>query len=250
MIHFIELIHPYQDGTTGLKAAALIPVDGNIIGVDIKRESVQPTELDLDQVMDIRVGATLSALATIFANPAHKPTFVDLALTGAANAAAFPVAVAKNQTIGFYRETAFTFHGGNRPTAIVQIDDGILNETEIEVVTANLADLATANITAPLGKSFVLNRIKVDEPSRVTVYRSPADRAADAARPIGELPSAGAGVIVDVNLASVLDYPLTPIVYGATSEIPRTGDIPIRVQNRSGGATPIEVTFTINKFEA
>jgi hypothetical protein len=252
MFHYVELIHPFQNGTTGLKAAAKVPVDGNIVEVRMFRESAQdPSEAGTDQVLDIRTGAVLSSLATIFANPAHKPTFIGTALSAIANAAAFPVACTKGQTIGMYRETPFTFHGGNRPTGIVVIDDGILGEQEIVVTTASLADLATANITAPLGKSFVLSRIKVDEAARVTVYRSPADRAADAARPIGDLPGAGAGVVVDTNnTISFLDIPLTPIVYGATSETPRTGDIPIRVQNRSGATTPIEITFTVNRFES
>jgi hypothetical protein len=251
MIHYVELIHPYQDGTTGLKAAAKIPFTGNIVGVEVYRESAQdPTEGTVDQVLDIRKGSVLSSLATIFANPAHKPTFIDTALSAVANAAAFPVACTKGQTVGFYRETAFTFHGGNRPTAVIAIEDGLLNEKEVQAVTESLADNATSNITAALGKAFVLNRIEVSHASRVTVYRTPADRTADASRPIGELPGAGDGVLVDANLeAGSLDLPLTPIIYGSTGETPRVSDIPIRVQNRSGGTTPVTVTFTVNTME-
>lgn len=251
MLHYIHLLYPYQDGTSGLKAAVGIPVSGNIVGVDIKRESAQSSELGTDQVIDIRTGANLSSVATIFGNPAHKPRFVGTALTGAANTAAFPVAVLKGQTIAMYRETGFTFHAGNRLLGTVIIDDGILNETEVDVSTGVLADLATENLTAPLGKSFVLNRIAVNRASRVTVYRSAAARTADAGRPIGELPGAGAGVIVDANLTpGNLDLPLSPMVYGATAESPRSGDIAIRVQNRSGSAGAVNATFTINKFEA
>jgi hypothetical protein len=253
MLHYIELMASGNDsGFSGNQLLALAPSpipNGNIVGVEVLRAFA--TAFGGDIQYDIRIGPNPSSLVTIFANPAHRPNMPFGSIGPVyANTDAFPVAVTNGQWIGFYRQNSNSGGGGNRPVGIIIIDDGILNETEMAVITGSLADLAEANITAPLGKSFVLTAVETDVEARVTAYRSPAYRTADAARPIGELPTGDHGVIVDVNNVTPGKLNLSPIMYGATAEIPRSGDIAIRVQNRSGGATPVEVTFTLNKLEA
>lgn len=256
MLHYLELINPGLDsGMPGgrLLGLGVIPIDGNIVDVRVRREFA--TSFGGTIYYDVRTGVNSAALSSIFGaipgNQANMPAMAFGTLEAAPpNPASLPVAVTALQTVGFYRNNSNTGGGGNRQTCVIVIDDGLLNETEIEVTTASLADLAESNITAPLGKAFVLSAIETDVEARVTVYRSPAYRTADAARPIGTLPTGDHGVIVDINNVAPGKLNLSPIMYGATAETPRDGDIAIRVQNRSGGATPVEVKFTVNKLEA
>lgn len=254
MLHYIELIQPYNTAKMafGLLALAVIPCSGNVIGVPMRRESVVPAET-LDIHFDIRAGVNASSLVSIFANPDHRPLIPAGTLVGGADAAAFPIPVTALDSIGFYY-TDYLLGGGKgyglRPTAIVIIDDGLLNETSLVKTTGSLADGATENSTASLGKSFVLSKIAADRACRVRAYRSPAYRTADAARAIGIDPIGEHGVIVDCNIIGAnLTLDLSPIVFGSTSEVPPSGNIALAIENKSGGASPVEVTFTLNKFE-
>lgn len=248
MKHIVELICPGND-KGGTLAVGSIPINGNIVSMKVVRHSFHAGFQDA--VYDIDLGSPQTEpFISIFVNDGERPVMDRLAKETDAPDDAFPAPVAIGQTVRFRRISSVQGGAGLRPTAILTIEDGLLNEGEIEVTTASLANLAEANITAPLGKSHILSGVKVDVAARVTVYRSPAYRTADAARPIGTLPEGDHGVIVDCNLIpGNLDLRLAPICYGATAEIPRSGDIAIRVQNRSGSTSPVEVTFTVNKLE-
>ena len=134
---------------------------------------------------------------------------------------------------------------------IVEIDDNIKTE-EVSVVktTASLADEAVEDGTVELGKTFVLNRISTDKAARVRLYQTAAFRTADAARPVGTDPEGEHGLICDFNLTTGnLTWNSSPIPNGANGDTSRTADIYYSIQNKSGGTSTVEVTFSVVKIE-
>lgn len=150
MLNYLEIIYPKNDvatitstsGEAVLLGSAIIPADGNILGVFLRRETAPATLTDF--TYDIRKGVNSSIWATIFANPAHKPTLIHNTLAATANAGAFPIAVTSGQSIGFYRETLSGGGAGYRPTAVVIMDDGTSG-------VGNLSDLEDVDLTGLTG---------------------------------------------------------------------------------------------------
>lgn len=125
MRHHLELIYPSNDTITGgnrLLALGIIPVDGDIVDVLVRRETAPGFGGDIDY--DIRTGANSSSLASVFVDPDHRPVVPFGTLVGGADLAAFPIAVTALQSIGFYRITNNVGGSGARPTVVVIIEDG------------------------------------------------------------------------------------------------------------------------------
>lgn len=250
MLHILELINP-GNARTGVNAQAKIPISGNIVEFTVYAESTPTQILGLNHKWDLLIGAP-GATASAFAD-ANRPALTPGLLQADANAAGFPIPCTEGDTVELYKYPSVTVNrAGFRITGRVVIDDGLLNESTVVKVSGSLAHLAEELSTVPLGKNFLITGIAVDEPARVTLYRSPAYRAADIARPIGTLPEGDHGVILDANLtdSNGLAKDIARGLFGKTAELPRSGDIAARIQNRSGITDTITVTFTINKLEA
>lgn len=123
------------------------------------------------------------------------------------------------------------------------LDTGI--RRDVIVTTGSLSDLAEETGTVALGRGFTLMRIEGDRECRVRLYTTAAARTADAARAIGTDPTGEHGVIVDaVPIVANLILDLAPIVNGSNLEGSPSANIPYAIQNRSGGTSTVEVTFT------
>ena len=123
--------------------------------------------------------------------------------------------------------------------------------TTVTYTTGSLADLAEETGTATIGKTYILIKVSANHACRVRLYSTPAYRTADAARPIGDIPTGEHGVMLDCYLeAANLTLDLSPIVTGANLETSRVSAIPVAIQNKSGGATTIAVTFTYLVLES
>lgn len=136
-------------------------------------------------------------------------------------------------------------------TILMKINDGIKTE-EVAVVktTASIANDASEDGTVSLGKTFVLNKISADRECRVRLYQTAAFRTADAARPVGTDPEGEHGLICDFNLTTGnLTWNSSPIPNGANGDTSRTPDIYYSIQNKSGGTSTVEVTFSVVKIE-
>jgi hypothetical protein len=125
--------------------------------------------------------------------------------------------------------------------------------TDVVVTTASLANLATENGTAALGKQFVLVKLVVDRACRIRLYTTAALRVLDASRPFGTNPTAGTqhGVICDLylNATTGLTWLMSPEALGACNEASVTTSIPYAIENRSGSSSTVQVTFTVTLME-
>lgn len=117
--------------------------------------------------------------------------------------------------------------------------------------TETLANNDEETGVVEIAKTFELIRTVADYPSRVRLYSAEQYLLADATRVIGDIPTGEHGVIVDnVFVSGNLQLDQMPIPSGTSAETPRTNEIAIKVQNRSGSSQIIEVTFTYIILEA
>ena len=113
--------------------------------------------------------------------------------------------------------------------------------------TASIADDAEETGTLTLAKGYRLRTISCDEPCRVRVYTTAAKRTADAARAVGTDPTGDHGLIFEfVATEDLLAADLSPLVDGFCA----SSSVPVAIQNLSGGADTIAVTFTYVQTEA
>lgn len=115
----------------------------------------------------------------------------------------------------------------------------------VVVTTASLANLAEETGTVALGKSFLLLKVAADVECRIRLYKTSAERTADSARAIGVDPTAGLGIICDlVPVAGTLTLDLAPLIHGNNGDVTPITSIYYAIQNRSGGTSTVQVTFT------
>lgn len=128
-------------------------------------------------------------------------------------------------------------------------DGGIIStlaRSDAVAATATLAHNATGNLTVELGRISLLIRVSTSHAARVRLYRTAAQRTADAARPIGIRPVGNHGLIFEgVTTVGTLNIDVLRELLAANAESPPVADMPIAVTNLSGGAQAI--TVTINK---
>jgi hypothetical protein len=98
------------------------------------------------------------------------------------------------------------------------------------------------------GKGFILYQMTVDKACRLRVYATAADRTADAARGL-TTPPVNAGVFYDVVATAASTIHFGPMTAGANLEAAPTVLLPGLVQNRSGAAGVVTITFTVLTLE-
>lgn len=248
MKHYIELINTDNAGLNPranlLLALAIIPVDGEIVDVLLRREAASPIGGDIH--FDIQTGANSSSLSSIFTTDARRPILVFAALSGGtSHPGDFPIACNAQDSIGFYRKDSTSAGGDQRYTAIVVIEDGN-SGAEIEnaptITTSSLVNNADTTGTVSLAKVATLLEITVDRNARIRFYQTAAARTADAARVFGAGPYPE-GLIFDVLLDGTtgLDYSFTPPVICVNGDSPRVSDIYWTIQNLSGATHTVSV---------
>lgn len=182
---------------------------------------------------------------TIFTDQSTRPVIAFLQYSGARSG--LSVAVSVGDVLRFDADSILGGCGGPLGL-IVTIDDAQPARGDVQLVTASLANNAEAVGTVALGKSFELLKVVVSHAARVRLYSTAGARTADAARPVGTDPTAGAQhqIICDLNLDATtgLVWLLSPSAFGFNGEASVSAAIPYAVQNKSGGAQAVTVTFT------
>jgi len=99
-----------------------------------------------------------------------------------------------------------------------------------------------------LGKSYALYTVVAEKECRIRIYSDAASRTADLSRPVSDDPPEGAGVIAEfVATSPNTTFKVTPAIYGYIDDGETV--MPVTVTNNTGGATDIDVTFTVLKLE-
>jgi hypothetical protein len=119
----------------------------------------------------------------------------------------------------------------------------------VTLTTASLASLARHSGVITLGKSYHLQRVTVDFPSRVRLFYSTANRDSDASRAIGvdPDPSSDHGLMYDRQFTAAYGRTAAPQVIGANDG--SSDDVAILVDNLDTVARAITVTLVFRKLE-
>ncbi len=171
-------------------------------------------------------------------------------VVGAGGKSAYEIAV-QNGFVGTESQWLLLLRGADGAQGIQGIQ-GIQGQTgavgsiaSASYTTASIADGASQSGVITLGKSFVILKTAASAAARVRLYSTAAYLAADAARLIGILPTGEHGVIYDALLpVGNLTIDASPAAVGSNLETVRSNAIPIAVQNRSGSAQTVQITFT------
>ena len=120
---------------------------------------------------------------------------------------------------------------------------------DVNAVSASIDDDARGDLTIVGHKGYVLYKVHSSHQAWVRLYVDAASRTADASRSEGADPAPGSGVIAEVrtsaNDQAVL---ITPGVMGFNNDDPRTENIYVSINNRSGSSATITVTLTVLKI--
>jgi len=120
---------------------------------------------------------------------------------------------------------------------------------DVNAVSASIDDDARGDLTIVGHKGYVLYKVHSSHQAWIRLYVDAASRTADASRSEGADPAPGSGVIAEVrtsaNDQAVL---ITPGVMGFNNDDPRTENIYVSINNRSGSSATITVTLTVLKI--
>ncbi len=125
----------------------------------------------------------------------------------------------------------------------------VLAVTTRDTVTATSSSLANnavdSTTTIPAGKASLILKVQTSAAAWVRIYSDASSRTADLSRLITSDPSSTSGCLLDfATVAGTLSFPLAPTVAVDNLEGSVTGDLPMTVQNLSGGTVTITVTLT------
>jgi hypothetical protein len=132
---------------------------------------------------------------------------------------------------------------------VAQSGGGAARVTETET-TASITDGATGNVEfATLGKSFAIQKVTAQKESWIRIYSDTASRTADASRTQGTDPADGSGVIAEFIATSPnTEFKVTPAIYGWLDD--SETEVPVAIQNNTGGTTTSSVTIQVLKIES
>lgn len=128
-------------------------------------------------------------------------------------------------------------------TAIVKI---LPQMESVTWATVPLAYQSEDYRTVDLGARWVISQMDASAPSRVRIYASQAQMAADTLRPVGIMPSSGSGLLAEATFVpGALSVPFKPWAYGNT-----TAPVWVLVDDMlTGSIQPITVTLTALRLE-
>ena len=116
--------------------------------------------------------------------------------------------------------------------------------------STSLADGASADVEITGFKGYALLKIETDRAAWVRVYTDAASRTADAGRAETSDPAPDAGVIAEVITTGAQTVVISPGTIGFSNESTPDTTIPVRVTNKSGSTSPVQVVLTVLQLEA
>ena len=124
------------------------------------------------------------------------------------------------------------------------------SRTTASGTTASLNNLASGDLDLTMASTYVLYQIQTDRAAWVRVYTTAAARTADAGRAITQDPAPGSGVLAEVVTTGAATQVLTPGTIGWNGDGTPANTVYVAIQNRSGGASTVQVTTTFLALEA
>ena len=120
---------------------------------------------------------------------------------------------------------------------------------DVNATSTSIADNARGEVTITGHKGYVLYKITSSHEAWIRLYVDDATRQTDKDRSEGADPLPGSGVVAEVRTSAAnQDVLITPGVMGFNNDDPRTENIYVSINNRSGSAATIQVTLTVLKI--
>jgi len=120
---------------------------------------------------------------------------------------------------------------------------------DVNATSTSIADNTRGEVTITGHKGYVLYKITSSHEAWIRLYVDDATRQTDKDRSEGADPAPGSGVIAEVRTSAANEEVLiTPGVMGFNNDAPRTENIYVSINNRSGSAATIQVTLTVLKI--
>lgn len=116
--------------------------------------------------------------------------------------------------------------------------------------TSSIANDVADDISVTGYNSYALLKVETDRAAWVTIYTSSSARSSDSSRDINTDPEPGSGVISEVITTGASTQILSPAVIGFNESTSDNGTIYMKVVNKSGSTSTVQVTLTIVKLEA
>ena len=124
----------------------------------------------------------------------------------------------------------------------------LASRTTPNITTTNMGNNVQGNFDVTNGfPTYALLKIQVSHAAWIRLYVDDASRTSDESRVITDDPSPDAGVVAEVITTGSQTIKMSPGVIGW---IESGTNVPIRVQNLSGGSASITVTLTLVELEA
>ncbi len=120
---------------------------------------------------------------------------------------------------------------------------------DVNATSTTIANDARGDLTIVGHKGYVLYKVNSSHEAWIRLYVDDATRQLDINRSEGEDPAPGSGVIAEVRTSAAnQDVLITPGVMGFNNDDPRTENIYVSINNRSGSSATITVTLTVLKI--
>ena len=116
--------------------------------------------------------------------------------------------------------------------------------------TSSIANDVADDISVTGYNSYALLKVETDRAAWVTIYTSSSARSSDSSRDINTDPEPGSGVISEVITTGASTQILSPAVIGFNESTSDNGTIYMKVVNKSGSTSTVQVTLTLVKIEA
>lgn len=244
MKYFIEIIYPGILTDTRVLGIARVPNTANLRlkGVTVTRDNVPAIGGDIP--FDVRFG-TPGSEVSIYDTPEDMILleFGELAVSQVVD-----VPVSALDSVKWAAESVIT-GGSSRPTLILELEDEEVTKPQRGTVSETVLAIDHTE-TLPFmldvgGKCFLAFMLEADFDSRIRLYQSEEQRAADEARAVGVLPTGEHGLIYEVVLEDgLLVYRLAPTPIGVNFQDPLSTEFPGWLENLSGDTEDITITLT------
>ena len=120
---------------------------------------------------------------------------------------------------------------------------------DVNATSASIDNDARGDLTIVGHKGYVLYKVNSSHEAWIRLYVDDATRQLDINRSEGQDPEPGSGVIAEVRTSAAnQDVLITPGVMGFNNDDPRTENIYVSINNRSGSSATITVTLTVLKI--
>jgi hypothetical protein len=126
---------------------------------------------------------------------------------------------------------------------------GLQNRVSTSATTSSIGNESADNLSFSGYNSYALLKIQTDRAAWVTVYTSVSARNNDNLRTINTDPEPGSGVITEVVTTGAMTQIITPAAVGYNESTSDSGTIYMKVVNKSGSTSTVQVTLTVLKLE-